>query len=457
MHFSHDLSFYKLGNFFLDGFVLERCLSSSFLPYSWAPFTDIQAVFCYESWNACHVCRLPNKYVKVVPKQITEFYLSFSNRLSPIVTVCSGYSGWIATFISFATVGLLGRDSLGASTTILHSGITVLMRSVTVPPSTKNLSISRAMDGTAWIFLRPRRSMIPLYDDGDLTTIKFINAIVECSPSPKDTIRDICTNGQDISPLNPKSGVVAGERLLYNLIAIYGSGGSLPIYTLAELIIVELNMGHHVGMVHRSIFAAVWKILRCVPFSFNFSLTFNGTSDIASDEISYLLLYAIGSSIDLLVLALLLSFACLRRETFSFGHMTLTLKVRFLLASVSFDVSFHRSDHGMGVPFTGKGYSWSQTFEILVVASQWPTYVGVQAWARYIRAWESGWLTIRHQGNTRDLGSFGEETNEITDPHQILEEVLLTEREDGFAGIKQRHRDPSSDGVRDLLMTSGCS
>ncbi|GJT30602.1 hypothetical protein Tco_0910877 [Tanacetum coccineum] len=39
-------------------------------------------------------------------------------------------------------------------------------------------------------------------------------------------------------------------------------------------------------------------------------------------------------------------------------------------------------------------------------------------------------------GNTRDLGSFGEETDEITDLHQILEEVLLTERGDGIAGIK---------------------
>ncbi|GKC81832.1 MAK10-like protein [Tanacetum coccineum] len=51
-------------------------------------------------------------------------------------------------------------------------------------------------------------------------------------------------------------------------------------------------------------------------------------------------------------------------------------------------------------------------------------------------------------GSTRDLGSFGEETNEITDLHQILKEVLLTKRGDGVAGIKQRCRDPSSDGVR---------
>ncbi|GJX13878.1 hypothetical protein Tco_0205636 [Tanacetum coccineum] len=60
-------------------------------------------------------------------------------------------------------------------------------------------------------------------------------------------------------------------------------------------------------------------------------------------------------------------------------------------------------------------------------------------------------------GNTRDLGSFGEETDEITDLHQILEEVLLTERGDGVAGIKRRRRDPSSDGIKDLVMALGRS
>ncbi|GKA47434.1 hypothetical protein Tco_0740317 [Tanacetum coccineum] len=58
-------------------------------------------------------------------------------------------------------------------------------------------------------------------------------------------------------------------------------------------------------------------------------------------------------------------------------------------------------------------------------------------------------------GNTRDLGSFGEETDEITDLHQILEEILLTERGDGVAGIKRRRCDPSGDGVRDLVTASG--
>ncbi|GJV73649.1 hypothetical protein Tco_1493644 [Tanacetum coccineum] len=50
-------------------------------------------------------------------------------------------------------------------------------------------------------------------------------------------------------------------------------------------------------------------------------------------------------------------------------------------------------------------------------------------------------------GNTRDLGSFGEETDDITDLHQILEELLLTECEDGVASIKRRRRDLFSDDI----------
>nr|GEV20281.1 hypothetical protein [Tanacetum cinerariifolium] len=57
--------------------------------------------------------------------------------------------------------------------------------------------------------------------------------------------------------------------------------------------------------------------------------------------------------------------------------------------------------------------------------------------------------------NTRDLGSFGEETDEITNLHQILEEVLLTTREDDVAGIARRRRDPFGNGVRDLMAASG--
>ncbi|GKC77998.1 hypothetical protein Tco_1128772, partial [Tanacetum coccineum] len=53
-------------------------------------------------------------------------------------------------------------------------------------------------------------------------------------------------------------------------------------------------------------------------------------------------------------------------------------------------------------------------------------------------------------GNTRDLGSFGEETDKITDLHQIHEEVLFSKRGDGVTGIKRRRRDLSSDDIRNL-------
>ncbi|GJW59802.1 reverse transcriptase domain-containing protein [Tanacetum coccineum] len=64
----------------------------------------------------------------------------------------------------------------------------------------------------------------------------------------------------------------------------------------------------------------------------------------------------------------------------------------------------------------------------------------------------STWMAFG--GNTHDLSSFREEADEITDLHQILDEVLLTERGDGVASIKQRRRDLSSDGVWTLETAS---
>ncbi|GJS96221.1 hypothetical protein Tco_0803189 [Tanacetum coccineum] len=65
----------------------------------------------------------------------------------------------------------------------------------------------------------------------------------------------------------------------------------------------------------------------------------------------------------------------------------------------------------------------------------------------------STWMAFG--GNTRDLGSFREETDEILDLHQIHEEILFLERGDGVIGIKRRRRDPSSDGARDLVTALG--
>ncbi|GJW89799.1 reverse transcriptase domain-containing protein [Tanacetum coccineum] len=64
----------------------------------------------------------------------------------------------------------------------------------------------------------------------------------------------------------------------------------------------------------------------------------------------------------------------------------------------------------------------------------------------------STWMAFGE--NTCDLGSFGKETDDITDLHQILEEVLLTEREDGVASIKRRRRDLSGDDVWILATAS---
>ncbi|GKC15402.1 hypothetical protein Tco_1012184, partial [Tanacetum coccineum] len=64
----------------------------------------------------------------------------------------------------------------------------------------------------------------------------------------------------------------------------------------------------------------------------------------------------------------------------------------------------------------------------------------------------STWMAFG--GNTRDLGSFGEETDKITDLHQILKEILLTKRGDGVVGIKRRRRDLSGDSVWILATAS---
>ncbi|GKF78591.1 hypothetical protein Tco_0234159 [Tanacetum coccineum] len=98
----------------------------------------------------------------------------------------------------------------GPETIVHSSGIILLLRNVTVPPVTGNFSILWAVDGTAWIILTLSLPMISLYEDGDLTTMKFIHAEVECSSSPIFTSNVICPSGHIISPLNLTSGVAAG-------------------------------------------------------------------------------------------------------------------------------------------------------------------------------------------------------------------------------------------------------
>ncbi|GKE95301.1 hypothetical protein Tco_1580156 [Tanacetum coccineum] len=104
----------------------------------------------------------------------------------------------------------MGRDTPGSETIKHSSGIILLLRNVTILPATGNFSIPCAVDGIARIFLTPCLPIIPLYGDGDLTTMKFIQAKVECSSSPIFTSNDICPSGHIISPMNPTSGIAAG-------------------------------------------------------------------------------------------------------------------------------------------------------------------------------------------------------------------------------------------------------
>ncbi|GJT89839.1 ribonuclease H-like domain-containing protein [Tanacetum coccineum] len=74
--------------------------------------------------------------------------------------------------------------------------MTLLLCSVTVPSSTGNFNIPCAVDGTTRIFLMPGLPIIALCWDGDLITMKFIHAEVECTSSPILTSKAIWPSGQ---------------------------------------------------------------------------------------------------------------------------------------------------------------------------------------------------------------------------------------------------------------------
>ncbi|GJZ34415.1 hypothetical protein Tco_0580232 [Tanacetum coccineum] len=110
---------------------------------------------------------------------------------------------------------------------IAHSiRMTLLLLNVIVPPSTGNFNIPCAVDGMTRIFLIPGIPIILLCWDGDLTTMKFIHAEVECPLSPIFTSRDIWPRGQMVSLLNPVKRVEWGRSDTLGCV-IWGGGGSL--------------------------------------------------------------------------------------------------------------------------------------------------------------------------------------------------------------------------------------
>ncbi|GKG17632.1 hypothetical protein Tco_0362589 [Tanacetum coccineum] len=85
--------------------------------------------------------------------------------------------------------------------------MTLLLYSFIMPLSTGNFNIPYAVDGTARIFLMPDLPIIALCWDGDMITMKFIHAEVECTSSPILTSKAIWPSGQMVSLLNPISNV----------------------------------------------------------------------------------------------------------------------------------------------------------------------------------------------------------------------------------------------------------
>ncbi|GJS22873.1 hypothetical protein Tco_0451505 [Tanacetum coccineum] len=121
--------------------------------------------------------------------KISKFCLSkehsslrpFSVNVDPMATVFSGYSGWIAIFIFSSSTWFTAGGWMLAREDIAHF-IRMTLLSVT---------LLCVVDGTARIFLMPGLPIIALCWDGDLMTLKFIQAKVECTSSPIFTSKAI--------------------------------------------------------------------------------------------------------------------------------------------------------------------------------------------------------------------------------------------------------------------------
>ena len=83
-----------------------------------------------------------------------------------------------------------------------------------MPPSTGNLSIPCVVDGIARMAEIAGLPIMPLYSEGDLITIKFIHASVECSLLPTKTNSYSFPMGHIFSPMKPVNDVMAGLNCL---------------------------------------------------------------------------------------------------------------------------------------------------------------------------------------------------------------------------------------------------
>ncbi|GJW28310.1 hypothetical protein Tco_0045185 [Tanacetum coccineum] len=116
----------------------------------------------------------------------------------------------ISTHIRQLHIALLTITGLESS----QADAAVLLM-VTIPPSTGNFSIPWAVDRTARIAEILGLPIMPLYGDGDLITIKFIQAVMECSLLPIITGNRSCPIGHIFSPVKP-----VNDMLIINVHAV---------------------------------------------------------------------------------------------------------------------------------------------------------------------------------------------------------------------------------------------
>ncbi|GKC82525.1 hypothetical protein Tco_1138242, partial [Tanacetum coccineum] len=86
----------------------------------WAPLVLICEVYTHPPAAIVFLYHYWENMSKLSFSRLQSSILPFSDKLPPIVMVCSGYSGWIATFTPSAPADSGGR-AFCASATILHS------------------------------------------------------------------------------------------------------------------------------------------------------------------------------------------------------------------------------------------------------------------------------------------------------------------------------------------------
>nr|GEU81173.1 hypothetical protein [Tanacetum cinerariifolium] len=351
---------------------------------------------------------------KLSLSKLQSSILPFSDRLTPIVTVCSGYSGWIATLIPSTAVGSWGRS---AWCSCHHYALRC-----------------------------PGWPIIPLNGDGDLTTMKFIRVLVERFPSPKDIISDICPNDQDILPLNPRREVLAGTILFLtfgcNLLkqCSYSTSKADPPSTYmrwircpstSALITIgfsctpsPLRGGKEISRPAEKLWVTFCLVIHCQGWIMKIVVAFS----------------LLGAS------PFLAAFACSPRLPHCFISLTKCDSCHDLTASFIFLLRWIHSCETVLLP----------TRLVLALEIESLVEVGPVAGFMVSPCDEVFGIWKTFGGNRRHLGSFGEEMDKTTNLHQHLSRISIQRLETASQITRDAVTTHTTTASQDFKTTSDC-